>query len=144
MKWNEAAHYNGIFSLRHQCLGRIARRSARHPGRAEGLQQDPVLFRQAGLVQQVRAPQPGPAQRLHPPPARDFGVVAGQQYLGNRAQFVLDRPGVVRTVEQAIGPKAVLLARIGVVQGAFLQPGHGIDQHRCRQFAAGQHVVADG
>ena len=48
----------------------------------------------------------------------------------------------MRAVEQAV-LEAVLGGRFGVVQGAFLQAADGIDHHRRRQLAAGQHVVAD-
>ena len=57
----------------------------------EGVEQGLVGLRQGCFVQQIRTPLPGPAQGLHPAPAGDVGVVAGQQDLGHRAQGVLDR-----------------------------------------------------
>ena len=61
---------------------------------------------------------------------------------------MFDRTGVVRAVQQqrtrsGAGLEAVLGGRLYVVQGAFLQAGNRVDHHCRRQFAAGQHVVAD-
>jgi hypothetical protein len=69
-------------------------------------------------------------------------VVAATQHRRHLAQRVLRRPGVVRTVEHAV-LEAVLAGRVGVIERAVLQPAHGVDQHRGRQFTAGKHVVAD-
>ncbi|KAG1318937.1 hypothetical protein G6F63_014986 [Rhizopus arrhizus] len=51
----------------------------------------------------------------------------------------------MRAVEQAeVTLEAVLRRRFGVVQGAVLQAGHGVDDHRRAQLAPGQHVIAEG
>src|SRR5688572_18931899 len=61
---------------------------------------------------------------------------------------MVDRAGVMRAVQQqwawsGAGLEAVLGRRLGVVQGAFLQPGDRVDHHRRGEFATGQYVIAD-
>ena len=70
-------------------------------------------------------------------------MIAGEQH--RRHAFGAQAVGarVVRAVEQAV-LETVLIGRFRIVARAFLQTTDGIDDHRRRQFAARQHVIADG
>src|SRR5690606_23013043 len=95
-------------------------RSAGRASRDRFGQPAPLVGVQPGPLEQVRPPLEGAQQRLPPPPARDLGMVARQQHLRHRAQRVLDRPRVVRAVEQSVGLEAVLGGGFGVVQRPVL------------------------
>ena len=121
--------------------GKRLRRTVLPPGRTEGPQQLAVGRGQRRLVEQVRAPQPGPAQRLHPPPAGDFGVVAGQQHFRNGPELVLDRPerfDLVLTDQVMPDVSGIdLAARIHAVRPdlpvVLCTGGNQHDEHRARR-----------
>src|SRR5713226_7385255 len=136
------------------------------------------------LSQQVGTVAQRFLQRLLPPPAADFLVVAAQQDLRHGPAAVFRRTGVMRKIEQAPRsghvmrnqerlvhlrellagsrrrggffpdltglPRRLRLAerfldgRRLVPQRPWLQPRDRVHNQRCGQFAAGQHVVADG
>src|SRR5690625_4821662 len=95
------------------------------------------------LFQQLRPSLPGPAQGLLQPPALDVPVVPRPQHLRHPLATKHLGAGVVGAVQQPVA-EGVLLGRFLVAQGPRQQPGHRIHQHHGRQFAAAEHVVADG
>src|SRR5262249_52447992 len=60
-----------------------------------------VLGREIGALEQLRPPLERALERLLAPPARDRGVIAGEQDLRHRPAAVVGRPRVVRRVEEA-------------------------------------------
>src|SRR5262245_27151199 len=93
----------------------------------EFVQQLLIFLAQLPRLQQVRASQPGPAQRLLQPPAPDVLVVPGHQHFGHLRARVRLRPRVLRAVEQPVGER--FLDRGGVVaQCAGQLPHHRVDE----------------
>src|SRR6516225_10072426 len=64
------------------------------------------------FFEQIRAPLARPLERSRCAPARDAGVVAGQQRLRHRQAAKLTRAGVVRVVEAVI-QEGFVLERLG-------------------------------
>src|SRR5690606_11677572 len=81
----------------------------------ELLQQAPLRLPERVPPQQVRPAQPGPAEALLEPPARDLGMVAAQQHGRHALSFALLGPGVLGMVQQSRG-EGVLLRRILVAE----------------------------
>src|SRR5712692_1892185 len=114
------------------------------------------------LSQQVGTVAQRFLQRLLPAPTADFLVVAAQQNLRHGPAAVFRRTGVMRKIEQAprsdhvmrnqerlvhlreLLAEGFLDGRRLVPQRPRLQPRYRVHNQRRRQFAAGQHVIADG
>jgi hypothetical protein len=87
---------------------------------------------------------PGMVMLIEPllvPPAGDLRVVAGKQHVGHVLPAPDFRPRVVRPVEQAADEG--LVGRRFFLQRAGQLAHEGVDQRHRRDFAAGQHEVAD-
>src|SRR5829696_1888976 len=105
-------------------------------------QQLRFLVVQTRGVQKVRPPLQGPAQRLSLTPPPDLRVIARQQHVGNAEIADLRRPRVLRMVQQPAAER-ILRDRLLVSHHTRYEPRHGVQHDKGRQFAAGQHIIAD-
>ena len=69
-------------------------------------------------------------------------MVAGEQHVRHAASLPFGGPGIVRIFQQ-VARERLLRRAVGRAHHAGQQSNHRIEQHQRRQFAAGQHVVAD-
>src|SRR5687767_7398746 len=109
--------------------------------------QQSLLFRAQRLhAQQIRTPQPRPAQRLLQPPAPDVLMVPRHQYFRHPAPALIRPrlgPRVLRAVQQTVRER--LFQRRGLVaEGARQLAHHRVDQRHRGELAAREHEVADG
>ncbi len=76
------------------------------------------------------------------PPARDPGVVAGTEHLGNGEAPELGRARVLRVLEAAVAERLLGRRRL-VAQDSRQQSGDRLDHDQRRAFAAGEDEIAD-
>ncbi len=80
------------------------------------------------------------ASRL--PPLLDLRMVAREQHVRDLSAAKLRGPRIVRMVEQPVA-EGIPVRRLFVSQNAGQEPCRRIDHHERREFAAGEHIVAD-
>src|SRR5439155_11563744 len=97
----------------------------------ESLYETPLVVRQPGLREEVRAALPRQPQRLPAAPSRDPRMIAGQQHRGYPCTQELLGPRVLRRLEQ---PARERLPRRGVLapERTRQEPRDGIGHHEGR------------
>ena len=68
-------------------------------------------------------------------------MVAGEEDRGDATTLVLDRPRVLRTLEESLGV-GLVLERLALDDAGY-KPGHRVDHDHRRELSAGEHEVAD-
>ncbi len=69
-------------------------------------------------------------------------MIAPLQHFGNFQPTKYSRAGVMRPFQHALGV-AVLVSRPARAQYAGDMPYYRVNHHHCRQFAAGEDIIAD-
>src|SRR5687768_10604867 len=107
------------------------------------LTQDFLLFHvQLRVGQQIRPPQQRQLERLTLAPLAYLAVMARDQHVGNLPVSKLRRPREVRIIEQPARER-IARDRIFIADDPGNEPRNRIDNHKRRQLAAAQHVIAD-
>src|SRR5204862_6126511 len=122
----------------------ICRREVRVAGpRSRGLTRKSGALgrRERRAVEELRAPLGRSADRLAPPPARDRRVIAREEDRGDATTLVLDRPRVLRTLEESPGV-GLVLERLAL-DDARATPGHRVDHDHRTEPSDGVPEVPD-
>ena len=100
--------------------------------------------RSAGPVDQIWPMLCGQPQPLVAPPALDLYVVPAQQRLWHGPARPVFRSRVLRAIKQPVDAhvETVLLVTPHFTKHSRLQPGNRVEQRHGRDFAAGQHQIA--
>ena len=76
-------------------------------------------------------------------PLVDFSFVSAEQNVGHLPALVVGGSGVDRRLEQIV-LKGIVERTLFIADGTRNESHNGIGNHRSREFAPGEHIVADG